>query len=61
MIISTKGERYRTYNDKVYSSSSLNLPSCLNMKGGFSFGYREPIREMEKSPGPVYHLDEIME
>lgn len=45
-IISTKTEKYRSYIDKSYSHSSLNLPGSLNLKGGFSFGYREAEREL---------------
>ncbi len=47
--------------EKTYSHSPLNLPGSLNLKGGFSFGYREPFRELERSPGPVYHLDRVQE
>lgn len=43
--------------EKTYSHSPLNLPGSLNPKGGFSFGYREPFRQLDRSPGPVYHLD----
>jgi hypothetical protein len=47
--------------EKTYSHSPLNLPGSLNLKGGFSFGYREPFRELERSPGPIYHLDKVKE
>lgn len=60
-IISTKGEKYRHYIEKCFSHSPLNIPGCLNLKAGHSFGYREAVREAERSPGPVYHLDEIVE
>jgi hypothetical protein len=47
--------------EKTYSHSPLTLPGSLNLKAGFSFGYREPFRELERSPGPVYHLDHVQE
>lgn len=59
--IGNKGEKYRHFVEKTYSHSPLNLPGSLNLKGGFSFGYREIFEEAEKSPGPIYHLDKVQE
>lgn len=59
--VGSKGEKYRHFVEKTYSHSPLNLPGSLNLKGGFSFGYREVFKEAEKSPGPIYHIDKIQE
>jgi hypothetical protein len=47
--------------EKSYPHSPINLPGALNLKAGHSFGYREAPIVIEKSPGPVYHLDAIIE
>jgi len=44
MIISTKGEKYKTYNEKSYPHSPINLPGALNLKAGHSFGYRDVLK-----------------
>ena len=61
LIISKKGEKYRHFYDKSYGHSPINLPGAINMKTGYSFGYRQVPKEIEKSPGPIYHLDSIVE
>jgi len=33
----------------------------MNLKGGYSFGYRDAFRDIERSPGPIYHLDQPIE
>ena len=61
MIISTKGEKYKNFFEKSYPHSPIHLPGALNLKNGYSFGYREAPIEIEKSPGPIYHLDKVVE
>lgn len=61
LIISTKAEKYKNYNEKAYCHSALHLPGSINLKGGASFGYREPYKEAPRSPGPIYHLTKIDE
>jgi hypothetical protein len=57
----SKGEKYRHFMEKNYSHSPLNLPGSINLKAGCSFGYRDPFKELQRSPGPVYHLDHVQE
>lgn len=44
------------YIDKSSPSSILNLPGSLNLKAGFSFGYRQEVKVIETSPGPIYKV-----
>lgn len=40
----------------MYPSSELNLPGSINSKNGFSFGYREETKLIERSPGAIYDV-----
>ena len=38
--------------------SDINIPSTIQTKKGFNFGYRDLVIQQEKSPGPIYHVND---
>ena len=41
--------------------SDLNLPTSIESNKGFKFGYREEEKVRERSPGPIYNIDEVID
>lgn len=63
-IKKTKIQKNQKTSSRIFSTKSsprlqLQLPSFVDKKGGFSFGYRESPIQTETSPGPVYYVDNI--
>ena len=51
----------KMYLDKSTHQSDLNLPSYMATDIGSKFGFRDEVVERERSPGPIYHADKILE
>ena len=41
--------------------SELNLPTSISTTKGYKFGFRDEVVVREKSPGPIYHIDAVVD